>query len=95
MDEATASVDSETDAMLQSMVREVFLRHTVLAIAHRINTIIDYDKVVCLDSGRVVEFDTPAALLASGGHFAQLCADAGVSLEGASELAFDRSAVQQ
>ena len=80
MDEATASVDAETDAVLQSMVRQVFTTHTVLAIAHRINTIIDYDKIVCLDSGRVVECDSPAELLASGGHFAQLCVDAGVSL---------------
>lgn len=52
----------------------------MLAIAHRINTVIDYDKIVVLESGRVVEFDTPAELLASGGPFAQLCADAGVTL---------------
>ena len=80
MDEATASVDAETDALLQAMVRQIFTTHTVLAIAHRINTIVDYDKIVCLDSGRVVECDSPAKLLATGGFFAQLCADAGVSL---------------
>ena len=74
-------MDVETDERIQTMVRQEFVHCTVLAIAHRINTIIDYDKVVCLDSGRVVEFDTPAALLASGGHFAQLCADAGVTLD--------------
>ena len=78
MDECTASVDMETDAVLQTMVRQVFARQTVLTIAHRLATIIDYDKIVVLDSGRVCECDSPAALLQQDGRFAALVADAGL-----------------
>ena len=82
MDECTASVDMETDAVLQTMVRQVFARQTVLTIAHRLATIIDYDKIVVLDSGRVCECDSPAALLQQDGRFAALVADAGLSKSG-------------
>ncbi|KAI8806674.1 P-loop containing nucleoside triphosphate hydrolase protein [Cladochytrium replicatum] len=64
MDEATANVDYETDAMIQKVLREDFTEATVLTIAHRLNTIIDYSRVLFLDSGRVVEYDSPAHLLA-------------------------------
>jgi ABC-type multidrug transport system fused ATPase/permease subunit len=63
LDEATASVDTETDKIIQEMIREVFVKSTVLTIAHRIATIIDYDKVIVLDSGLIVEFDSPSRLL--------------------------------
>ena len=64
MDEATAAVDFETDALIQKTIRTEFKDRTVLTIAHRINTIIDYDRVMVLDAGRVIEFDSPQALLA-------------------------------
>eukprot|EP01029_Cantina_marsupialis_P020237 TRINITY_DN473_c3_g1_i2.p1 TRINITY_DN473_c3_g1~~TRINITY_DN473_c3_g1_i2.p1 ORF type:complete len:1388 (-),score=572.58 TRINITY_DN473_c3_g1_i2:307-4470(-) len=63
MDEATASVDSETDAMIQRMVRECFKNCTVLTIAHRLETIMDSDRIMVLSEGELVEFDTPATLL--------------------------------
>ncbi len=64
MDEVTANVDYETDAIIQKCLRQDFSTATILTIAHRLNTIIDYDRVMVLSQGEIVEFDTPAALLA-------------------------------
>ncbi|KAF3923710.1 hypothetical protein ABW20_dc0104162 [Dactylellina cionopaga] len=66
LDEATAAVDVETDTVLQRTIREEFSDKTMITIAHRINTIMDSDRIIVLDAGRVAEFDTPAALLAKG-----------------------------
>lgn len=63
MDEATAAVDFETDSLIQKTIREQFANVTVLTIAHRIHTILDYDKILVLDKGMVAEFDSPANLL--------------------------------
>ncbi|KAI8803437.1 P-loop containing nucleoside triphosphate hydrolase protein [Cladochytrium replicatum] len=64
LDEATASVDLATDDAIQRAIRgPAFQGSTILTIAHRLNTIIDYDRVLVLDQGRVAEFDRPAALL--------------------------------
>lgn len=62
MDEATASIDNATDAAIQLMIRENFKDATVLTIAHRLNTILDSDRILVLDDGRIVEFDTPDKL---------------------------------
>lgn len=64
MDEATANVDQETDVLIQETIKRHFARSTVITIAHRLNTILDYDKVLVLDAGKIVEYDTVAALLA-------------------------------
>ena len=73
LDEATASVDSETDNLIQKMIRTNFADCTVLTIAHRLHTIIDSTKVLVMDSGRVAEFDTPETLLADvNGRFRSL-----------------------
>ena len=63
MDEATASIDNATDASIQEMIRSNFQNATVLTIAHRLNTILDSDRILVLDDGRVAEFDTPQNLL--------------------------------
>ena len=63
IDEATASVDKETDLKLQSIIRSEFREHTVLTIAHRISTVQDSDRVLVMDAGKVAEFDMPTALL--------------------------------
>ncbi|KAK8793492.1 hypothetical protein WA158_004851 [Blastocystis sp. Blastoise] len=63
MDEATASLDNETDGFLQTMIRKQFVNCTVLTIAHRLNTIMDSDRVCVMDQGIVAEFDTPLNLL--------------------------------
>ncbi|KAK1677416.1 hypothetical protein QYE76_038264 [Lolium multiflorum] len=63
MDEATASVDSQTDATIQRIIREEFREHTVISIAHRVPTVMDSDRVLVLDAGLVIEFDAPSKLM--------------------------------
>lgn len=67
LDEATAAVDVRTDALIQKTIREEFKSCTMLIIAHRLNTIIDCDRILLLDAGRVLEYDTPEELLLNEG----------------------------
>ncbi|KAI8581235.1 hypothetical protein K450DRAFT_233756 [Umbelopsis ramanniana AG] len=76
MDEATSSVDFDTDKKIQTTIREEFADSTLLCIAHRLRTIIDYDKVLVIDEGKVVEYDTPYNLLhghSGVGVFKSMC----------------------
>ncbi|KAJ1550554.1 hypothetical protein HK405_000323 [Cladochytrium tenue] len=63
LDECTANVDLETDKLIQAALRTHLRSSTILTIAHRLNTVIDYDKILVLSQGEVVEFDSPAKLL--------------------------------
>ena len=76
LDEASASLDAAADAALQKMLREVFGESTVLAIAHRLQTIVDYDTVLVLDHGVVLEHGPPQQLLSAGGAFAAMVHEA-------------------
>lgn len=74
-----AAVDVETDSLLQSTLRSsMFQDRTIITIAHRINTILDSDKIVVLQQGRVVEFDTPSKLIRGKGLFYELVKEAGL-----------------
>ncbi|KAM4559458.1 ATP-binding cassette sub-family C member 4-like isoform 1-T1 [Odontesthes bonariensis] len=63
IDEATANVDLRTDSLIQETIRDKFQECTVLTIAHRLNTIIDCDRILVLDAGRIQEYDEPYVLL--------------------------------
>ncbi len=81
IDEATANVDRNTDKVIQALIREKFKDRTVIIIAHRLNTIIDCDKILVMDAGRVAEFGTPAELLnISDGIFTSLASESGIQL---------------
>jgi len=70
-------VDVETDAMLQATLRSsIFRDRTIITIAHRINTILDSDRIIVLDHGTVAEFDTPAELVRQKGVFYELVKEA-------------------
>lgn len=80
LDEATAAVDLETDDLIQKTIRSEFKDCTVLTIAHRLNTIMDSDRVIVLDKGRIAEFDSPANLLSKPESiFYGMCKDAGLA----------------
>lgn len=79
LDEATAAVDVETDALLQTTLRSpAFSKRTIITIAHRMNTILDSDKIVVLETGTVKEFGPPADLIEQKGLFYELVREAGL-----------------
>ncbi|CAF3572283.1 unnamed protein product [Rotaria sordida] len=63
LDEATANIDIETDRLIQASIRDTCSDITVITIAHRVQTIVDSDRVLVMDNGRIIEFDTPKNLL--------------------------------
>lgn len=80
LDEATANVDTMTDELIQKTIRKVFKDCTVLTIAHRINTILDYDRIIVMHNGKLVENDTPNNLMqVPGGYFKQLVHESGIN----------------
>ena len=89
MDEATASIDNATDSLIQEMIRENFANATVLTIAHRLNTIMDSDRVLVLDDGRVAEFDSPQRLLEKETGLFKAMVDKSRSAKSAGMLAED------
>ncbi|KAL1826245.1 hypothetical protein ACET3Z_004657 [Daucus carota] len=80
LDEATAAVDVATDALIQNTIREEFKSCTMLTVAHRLNTIIDSDKILVLEAGQVLEYDSPEKLLLSEtGAFSKMIQSTGVA----------------
>ncbi|RDX69508.1 ABC transporter C family member 8, partial [Mucuna pruriens] len=75
LDEATASIDSATDAILQGIVREEFAECTVITVAHRVPTVIDSDMVMVLSYGELVEYDEPSRLMDTNSSFSKLVAE--------------------
>ncbi|KAG8000099.1 Canalicular multispecific organic anion transporter 1 [Nibea albiflora] len=86
LDEATAAVDLETDNLIQNTIRKEFSQCTVLTIAHRLHSIMDSSRVMVLDAGKIVEFDSPSNLLEKQGHFYDMAKDAGINSEDISAL---------
>ena len=76
LDEATSSIDTATDALIQKTIRTSFADSTTLTIAHRIHTIIDSDKILVLDAGAVAEFGPPSDLMLQGKSFSKPLASA-------------------
>ncbi|XP_074882257.1 ATP-binding cassette sub-family C member 2 isoform X4 [Buteo buteo] len=79
LDEATAAVDLETDHLIQTTIRSEFADCTVLTIAHRLHTIMDSNRVMVLQAGRIVEYDSPEELLKKHGAFSAMAKDAGIT----------------
>ena len=78
LDEATANVDKRTDALIQATVREEFSDATVLMVAHRLDTVIDCDRVMVMDAGTLSQYGAPGELLADpDGLFARFVAETG------------------
>mmetsp|Transcript_4853 Transcript_4853/g.7477 ORF Transcript_4853/g.7477 Transcript_4853/m.7477 type:complete len:141 (+) Transcript_4853:1058-1480(+) len=92
LDEPTANVDARTDKLLQRAIAESTDTATIIAVAHRLDTVIDYDRILVLGDGRVLEYASPAELLEKkSGHFTSMVNDTGETM--AKELrrrAFDQ-----
>ncbi|KAF8872717.1 hypothetical protein CPB85DRAFT_1378897 [Mucidula mucida] len=79
LDEATSSIDFATDAKIQKAIRDEFTDSLLLAVAHRLKTVIDYDRLIVLDKGQVAEFDTPLNLIGrEDGIFRNMCMKSGM-----------------
>ncbi|TFK37295.1 multidrug resistance-associated ABC transporter [Crucibulum laeve] len=77
LDEATSSIDFATDAKIQATIREEFHNSLLLTVAHRLRTVIDYDRLIVLDKGQIAEFDTPWNLIQKDGIFRNMCLKSG------------------
>ncbi|KAF2003407.1 hypothetical protein P154DRAFT_543812 [Amniculicola lignicola CBS 123094] len=80
-DEATSSVDFETDKKIQKTIVDGFKGKTLLCIAHRLKTIISYDRICVMDAGTIAELDTPLRLYDAGGIFRSMCERSGIRRE--------------
>jgi ATP-binding cassette, subfamily C (CFTR/MRP), member 1 len=72
LDEVSSSVDVATDKLIQRVIRERFKDSTIISVAHRLESILDFDRIALLSDGRVLEFDTPSALLDRESAFKEL-----------------------
>lgn len=72
LDEATSNVDMETDVFIQTTIKEKFSDTTVITVAHRLNTIADYDQVIVMQRGRIIENGSPWELIQKQGTFFEM-----------------------
>lgn len=79
LDEATASVDYATDSRIQDTIKAEFKDKTLLCIAHRLRTILAYDRVLVMDAGQVAEYDTPLNLFKQQGIFWSMCQQSNIT----------------
>lgn len=77
LDEATSAVDMGTDALIQRSIREEFADSTLLVIAHRLSTIADFDRILVMSDGKVLEYDEPKKLLVAKGEFWKMVRESG------------------
>ena len=77
LDEATSAVDMETNALIQRSIREEFCNSTLLVVAHRLSTVVDFDQILVLSDGQVVEYDRPDVLAQNHGAFWRMLHDSG------------------
>lgn len=78
----SASIDYHTDNIIQKTIQTEFADRTLLCIAHRLRTIIGYDRILVMDAGQVAEYDTPEVLFAqAGGIFRGMCERSGIGME--------------
>lgn len=77
MDEATSNIDQKTDSIIQKLIKDELKGVTVVTIAHRLITIVQYDKIVVLEKGKKVEDGSPLELIESGGMFCKLVEEGG------------------
>ncbi|MCJ1327690.1 hypothetical protein MMC10_004362 [Thelotrema lepadinum] len=87
-DEATSSVDMETDQKIQKTIATAFKGRTLLCIAHRLKTIIGYDRICVMDAGRIAELDEPLKLYEAGGIFRGMCERSGIRREDFDEMKY-------
>ena len=77
MDEATSNIDQKTDSVIQTLIKEKLTNTTVVTIAHRLITIIQYDKLIILENGKKIEEGSPLELIQNGGYFCSLVEEGG------------------
>ncbi|KDQ12182.1 hypothetical protein BOTBODRAFT_34790 [Botryobasidium botryosum FD-172 SS1] len=96
LDEATACVDVETDSHVQRMIQQDFDQKTLLCIAHRLNTIAFYDRILVMDAGRMAEFDTPLALFdREDSIFRTMCNKASLTREDIIKIRAEAEAIKR
>jgi ATP-binding cassette subfamily C (CFTR/MRP) protein 1 len=72
LDEVSSSIDGVTDKLVQRVIREEFKDATIISVAHRLDTILDFNRIALLSDGKLVEFDSPKALLERDSAFKEL-----------------------
>jgi ATP-binding cassette, subfamily C (CFTR/MRP), member 4 len=95
LDEATSNVDMQTDEMIQRVIREKFQETTVITVAHRLNTIADYDKILVMAAGKIVEAGSPWQLLQGNSLFSSMVARTGDNSRRITEKALRKHRQQQ